>query len=131
MSTRRAAIMENREGPEKPDPTPLEIPDRCNRPPSLREDMMRFIRNELSNQARAEGKESFEEFDDLEIDDGEDDLTSPYTVVELKSEEGAYLLEPEPETPQRASETPANPTPDEPGLESPKGDSDNTTAPGS
>lgn len=92
--SQRLKIRGNRVGPEKPDPTPVEIPVGKETPLTLREEMMRFIRMEMSQQASKNDLESFEDFDDFSIDDEEPDLTSPYTVTELRDEEGAYLLDP-------------------------------------
>lgn len=88
----RAASQDH--GKETPDPTPVAVPVGHDRPLTLREEMRRFIRNELSQQAQEEGHESFEEFDDFSIPDEEPDLTSPYTV-QMQDEPGSYLLEPD------------------------------------
>lgn len=94
MESRRELIRHNRVGGETPDSRPIELPVGGPPPLTLREEMMRFIRMELSKSAEQKGEETFEEFDDFSIDDEEPDLTSPYTVTELQDEEGAYLLEP-------------------------------------
>jgi len=112
FSTRREAIRATRVGGETPDPTPVEIPVTSQRPLTLREEMMRFIRTEMSQQARQDGEETFEEFDDLDVDDEEPDFTTGYTVQELTDEEGAYLLEPEPES--AVQESDQNFIPEEP-----------------
>lgn len=93
--SRREAIRLNREGPEVPDPTPIEIPAQHHRPESLTNQMRRLIRQELSQAAQAEGQESFDEFDDLDVDEDEPDLTTPYTVIEMRDEDPSLLLEPE------------------------------------
>lgn len=55
---------------EKPDPTPVEIPLGMDKPLTIRDEMRRFIREEISNKAMYEkGAESFEESNDLEVDD--------------------------------------------------------------
>lgn len=130
MKSQRLQIMENRVGPEKPDPTPVELPVGKTVPLTLREEMMRFIRNEISQQAIQAQTESFEDFDDLDVDDEEPDLTSPYTVTELRDEEGAYLLEPT--EPEESSPEPDTPSPSPPGESSFEGSeepSDNARAP--
>ncbi len=66
---------------EIPDPTPVEA-SLAPAPLTLREEMRRFIKQELSVQQAEEGNESFEEADDFEVED-EPDLTSQYTVHEL------------------------------------------------
>lgn len=62
------------------DPTPVAVPVR--RPLTLREEMQRFIRTELSQEMAARGEPTFEEEDDFEIDDYDDDLdlTTQYTI---------------------------------------------------
>lgn len=102
FSSRREAIRATRLSKEAVDPTPVELPVNSDKPPSLREEMMRFIRVEMSRQAEKDNLETFDEFDDFKIDDEEPDLSSPYTV-QMADEPGSYLLEPEPEN---ASEAP-------------------------
>lgn len=65
---------------EKLDPTPISVP--VTRPLTLREEMQRFIRTELSKEMAAHGQPTFEEEDDFDIDDFEDepDLTTQYTI---------------------------------------------------
>lgn len=71
---------------EWPDTTPVHIPGKTDRqaPLTLREEMQRFVRQEVSRVAAAREFETFEESDDFEIEDEEPDLTSPYTVRELR-----------------------------------------------
>lgn len=87
MLARRQAIRENRQKGETPDPTPVEIPGKMQRPLSLREEMKRFIREELSKGAESVGVETFEEADDFEEDDPDIELTTGYTVTELQAVE--------------------------------------------
>lgn len=68
---------------EIPDPTPVEVP--LFRPLSIHEEMKRFIRSEMSRQAAEAGQESFEEADDFDVGD-DDEIVSPYEMVELKEE---------------------------------------------
>ena len=87
---RRLALREAAQGTgETPDPTPMEV---ATQPPplTLRDEMRRFIKQELSQQVQNAGFESFEEADDFEIDDFEEDppMTTGYTVNELFDEEG-------------------------------------------
>lgn len=75
--------MLNERGHEVPDQTPVEVPTGLRRPPSIHEEIKRFIRSELSRQAQANEMETFEEADDFEIDDSEiDDLPTPYQLRE-------------------------------------------------
>ena len=74
------------DGKEYPDPTPVEVPVDCRQPPSLREEMRRFIREEFSRNAEQTGQETFEDSDDFDIE-GEDDFVSPYEMVDMIDEE--------------------------------------------
>lgn len=73
---------------EYPDPTPVEIPTELKRPESIDEKMKRIIRNELSVQAQARGRESFEEANDFNVEDSfeADGVLSPYEVNEMVEE---------------------------------------------
>lgn len=83
MQARREIIRETGVPGETPDPVPVELIGGNERPLTLREEMRRFVRQELSNQARDNGAGTFEEEDDFTDDLEEPDLTSPYTVQEL------------------------------------------------
>lgn len=71
---------------EYPDPTPVEMPLGFKRPPTLQEEIQRIVRIQLSQQAQAEGFETFEEANDFEMDEDPDPL-SPYEVSEMAPEE--------------------------------------------
>lgn len=62
----------DKDGKELPDSRPVEVPLHFRRPPSLHDDMKRFIRSELSRQAEESGAESFEDANDFDVLDGED-----------------------------------------------------------
>lgn len=66
---------------EVPDPTPVEA-SLVPAPLTLREEMRRFIRQELSARADERDMETFEESDDFEVEE-EPDFTTGYTVHEL------------------------------------------------
>lgn len=88
---------QSKAGKEITDQTPVEVtPDRV-RPLTLREEMRRFIAQEVSMTAQQHGEETFEEADDFEIDDDED-FTTGYTLQELTPEPGTLAndLEGEP-----------------------------------
>ena len=75
------------------DPTPVELPADAEHPPSIQEEMKRFIREELSKIAVLNGQESFDQADDFDDDDldEEEDLSdeiSRYTEIELEGETG-------------------------------------------
>lgn len=59
-------------GHEVLDPTPVAIPVGFRRPPSLQEMIRQYVRRELSQQAAAEGHETFEEADDFDVGDDYD-----------------------------------------------------------
>jgi len=64
-------------------PVELGLPEE--RPLSLRDEMMRFIRSEISRQADDTGQETFEEANDFDVD--EDEWKSPYELIEMVDEE--------------------------------------------
>lgn len=67
----------NKQGEELPDPKPVALPVGFVRPPTLAEQIARYMR--AANQhARLEGRESFEEADDFDIPDDKIDPTTPY-----------------------------------------------------
>ncbi len=78
---------------EHPDPTPVELPVGYDHPLPLRDEMRRFIREELSNTAASAGEETFEESDDFDCHE-DDELLSPYELTELQEE---YVPDDEPE----------------------------------
>ncbi len=78
---------------EDPDPTPVELPAGYNHPLPLRDEMRRFIRDELSNVAASAGDETFEECDDFDCHEDEEVL-SPYELSEMQEE---YVADDEPE----------------------------------
>lgn len=70
---------------EYPDPTPVHIPGKTDQAPplTLREEMQRYIRQQISAMAQQNQMESFEEADDFEVEDEEVDLTTRYCVQDL------------------------------------------------
>lgn len=103
MTSRREAIRARPKLNEHPDPTPIHIPGGHEPPLDLREEMRRFIRQEISLQARNEGYGEFTEEDDFIEEEGEIDLLSPYTVTELIDEQPTQY---DPEAPQSPQEPP-------------------------
>lgn len=90
--------MQNDRGHEIPDKTPVAVPVGYRRPPSLTEQIRMLIRHQMSEQARGEGRETFEEADDF--DTGvDDDIRSPY---ELDDEQQTQPLEQPIERKERA-----------------------------
>lgn len=75
----------NDQGQEVPDPTPMAPPVSASKPFSLRDQVRQLIREERFNAGiAAQGRETFEEADDFEID--EDDPQSLYEVPEAEFE---------------------------------------------
>lgn len=89
------------QGRQIPDPRPVEWPTGLSRPPSLQDEIKRFVRMELSRQAADQGVESFEEADDFDLD--EDPDVVPRTAYELEPEhldrDASDLSKPEPPLP--------------------------------
>lgn len=74
-------------GRELPDATPVELPVGFVRPPTLQEEIMRLIRNEMSQQAAEQGYETFEEADDFDEDVDWDDKDTQYEYVDMSPDE--------------------------------------------
>lgn len=112
--SRREAIRSNRVKGETPDPEPIHVPGMSDRPLTLREEMRRFVRQELSQQAAEQGAGSFQDEDDFSEDEFEPDLISQYTVNELTDQlapsddlEGEPTPEDIESTPDSSVENPA------------------------
>jgi hypothetical protein len=72
-------LRQDDKGREIPDPNPIEIPAGMKRPETLAEQVQRLVRRQVSDYAAMHGKETFEEADDLEIDE-EFDPSSPFEL---------------------------------------------------
>ncbi len=84
---------------ENPELTPIAVPGKSETPPTLKDEMKRFIQGEIAKQATDNVNGTFTEEDDFEEDGQEGDILTPYTVTDLTPEEGtAYELEPSAET---------------------------------
>jgi len=68
------------DGREKNDPRVLFV-DVTPRPLSVKEQIQRLLRVELSAQARAQGFETFEEADDFDVEEEDPEPKSPYEVM--------------------------------------------------
>lgn len=75
----------NARGEELPDDTPLELPLKFRRPPSLQEQIKAMVRSELSQAASDHGMESFEEADDFDVAD-DIDLRSHHELTPMQEE---------------------------------------------
>lgn len=78
----------NARGAEILDTTPVEVPLNYRRPETLEEKMRRVVHGALSEQAAAQGKETFEESNDFDVgpEDGEPDLFSPHQLTDMEEE---------------------------------------------
>ena len=85
---------------ETPDPIPIETT--VEKPLTLREEMKRYIRTEMSHIAEKNEMETEEEANDFEMDE-DDEFTSPYEIHDMVDEEIDPLPDP-PEEPQPALE---------------------------
>ena len=82
---------------EELDRTPVEVPFDFRAPPSIKEELQRYVRYYVSDIAREAGLGSFAEEDDFEIEDEDDeDLVGPYDVREMGEDdlEGNIVDEP-------------------------------------
>lgn len=75
----------NDRGEELPDDTPIELPVKFKRPPSLQEQIQQMVRRELSEVAQSQGFESFEESDDFEVDD-DNDIRSVHELTPMQED---------------------------------------------
>lgn len=112
-------ITPSNDGREYLDDTPIELGLDANRPPSLHEEMRRFITEEVSRQAESTGHSSFEEEDDFT--DDEENFITPYTLTEMQDE--APLEE------QPPSEPKVDSPPDEALTVAPENPADPSAAP--
>lgn len=61
--------MLNKDGHEVPDPKPLAMPAGFKRPETLAEQVQRLVRTQMSALAAAEGRETFEESEDFDVEE--------------------------------------------------------------
>ena len=98
---------------------PVELPIGYDRPPTIREELQRYVRFELSREASRTGEfETFEEADDFEPEDGETDWSSEYELTELQEEE-PVSLDGDPDSSVEDSSPPAQGGPSETPAEEP------------
>lgn len=72
-------VIQDENGHEIPDQTRLEVPLGFKRPETLAEQVQRLVRHSVSEYAALHGAETFDEADDLELEDDFDPST-PYEV---------------------------------------------------
>lgn len=70
---------------------PVEIPAAISAPPSLEARLQRYVRYELSHANQQSGLETFDEFDDFEVDDDFDgELASPHEMSQMAEDMPRY-----------------------------------------
>lgn len=69
----------DKDGREINDPTPVQAPVYWRAPPTIQQQIQRYVRTELSRQAAEAGVETFEEADNFDTGDDEE-LKSPYEL---------------------------------------------------
>lgn len=85
LSKLTQSILDER-GRELPNPVPMELKIGTQKPESLRDQIRRIMRIELSKQAEIQGHETFEEADDFEVEDSFD-MNEPNSQYEMMQEE--------------------------------------------
>lgn len=79
----------NERGEELPDDTPIEMPLKFKRPPTLQEQIKAMVRREVSISAAEQGFETFEESDDFDVEDGDELPPSNYEFKDMPAD-GAF-----------------------------------------
>lgn len=74
------------QGRERPNPQPVEIPLHMRREVSIDEKMKQIIRTQMSIEAARNQQETFEEANDFDIDDDDEDILTPYEVMDMRLE---------------------------------------------
>ena len=98
----------NTEERSKLDTTPVEVPLEMTRPPTIKEELQRYVRYEVSKIGQEEGFETFEEADDFE----EEDLpewSSEYELLDME-DEVPESLDGEPSEEEGTADRPVPPT---------------------
>lgn len=106
-SIRRAYLDDD--GKELLNPVPLHVHLGLKRPPTLREQIQRVLRSELSAQAASQGMETFAESQDFDVAD-EFDSPLPITPYEMTEEFLNLPPEPAPVAPAAGEEAPPEPS---------------------
>lgn len=89
---------------EFPEGTPIEVPAKWKKPPTLEERIKQFVRSErVAAALEKEGIESFDEADDFDVDEDPDPIPVGYAVNELVPEVPATPA-PSPAKPEVAPE---------------------------
>lgn len=88
------------------DTTPLELPEGHMRPPTLKEELQKFIRQTVSAHYAEQGAGDFDEEDDFEEDDPDKDILTPYQAVVMLESESMETLDGEQQDTPQAEEAP-------------------------
>lgn len=108
---------------ENPDPTPVHIPGITDQVPplTLREEMQRYTREQISAAAAEAGVETIEEANDFEMDEADHDMLSVHSTVFITAPEPSLGPESLDGTPDEAQPHPSVETASE-GSEEPSPD---------
>jgi hypothetical protein len=82
------------------DPRPMSVAMRQSAPPTLKDEMRRFFRQEMATYALSQGKETEEEANDFELPEDDQDPLSGYEVIDMVNEAPVEQEEPEGEPPE-------------------------------
>lgn len=72
--------LERDPGREYPDPTPVARPVNWQAPPTIQDQIRRFVREEYSRYAADQGQETFDDADDFDVGDDPPDRTSDHEL---------------------------------------------------
>lgn len=86
-------------GRQIPDSTPVDVPLQFKRPLTIEERIQNGIRTYMSSMAVQEGKESFEEANDFDVDDDEGDFLSQYEMTDMQAEYPVSMMKKRPNHP--------------------------------
>lgn len=96
-------------GREVPDPRPAVVPTDLGRPESLKDQIRRILRQEVSDQVASQGMETFEESQDFDVE-SDFDLPEPESIHTLTEEWPVMPADdPPPEKKEEQPPQPANP----------------------
>lgn len=100
----------DKDGNEILDPTPVALPVRFQRPPSLVDDVRRLVAQEMSRVAMDQDFDSFEDADDFDIDD-DDQPRSRHELPENYPPVKGFDFKPKPPEVKEEPKPPAEPIP--------------------
>ncbi len=117
--TYREQLKQKKNPPEDIDCTPMVLPSNMQRPPSLEQEIARFVRTELSARAAENENDTFEEANDFTEDDPDVLDLTPYELAVLEPDELGDPAPPEPDQAPQEADLPADPPPESTQTEEP------------